>query len=245
MIKEIMRFLSLVIQGLPSKKLQADMSEQEESRVQKQKEKLGEAGLAKKQAELASAMEMKEASAPDSLLTSLPIPSSYSILFNKVTFANTNQLDNLNLKQMPVFFQFDQNSSIFVNLSNMLNKDMVLQALKPYQPLLLEPSSRGLPRQLRQLWGRQPWGSGSRGVGSHFLPRAFTQYAVSHYSTGRLIESKKFVLYTRLPPDTPGSCRGKSDWRLVRRALPVGTPCKVQAGSPMDPQAALQYQADR
>ena len=102
---------------------------------------LGETGLARKQAELGGAMEMKGASAPDSLLTSLPIPSSNSILVHKVTSVNTNspdQLDNFDLKRMPVFLQFDQISSNFVDLLTMLNTDQVPQALKHHLHLLLE-----------------------------------------------------------------------------------------------------------
>ena len=83
MIKDMMISLPFVVQGLPSKRLQADMREQEESRVQKLKDQLGEAGLTKKQAELAGAIEMKEASAPDSFSSSpcpSPAPTPYSSL---------------------------------------------------------------------------------------------------------------------------------------------------------------------
>ena len=91
--------------------------------------------LAKKKAELAGALEMKEAFALKSLLTSVPIPSSDSIIFHKVNSVNSNspdQLDNFDLKQMPVFFQFNQINSNFVNLLTMLNMDRVPQAFRPY-----------------------------------------------------------------------------------------------------------------
>ena len=193
MIEDMMiKAPSVVVQGLPSKKLQAEMREQEENRVKKQKEQLGEDGLAKKKAELAAAMEMNEALAPDSLLTSVPIPSSDSILFHKVTSVNTNspdQLEDFDLKQMPVFFQFDQISSNFVYLFTVLNTDPVPQALKPYLPLLLELllesplSIDGVDTPyetvVAQLSEDCLASSASLGVsGGRFLPGAFSQSAV-------------------------------------------------------------------
>ena len=106
--EDMMITLPLVVEEIPSKKLQADMREHERSRVQKLKERLGE--------------EIKVTSAPNSLLTSLPIPSSR--LFHKVTSVNSdspNQQDDFDLKQMQVFVQFNQTEkAIFFVLLTMV-----------------------------------------------------------------------------------------------------------------------------
>merc|ERR1712013_647106 len=112
-----------------------EMKSEEEGRVKKQKETLGEEGLQKKQGELDAAMEANEVEAPDDVLTSVPIPSSSSILFHKVTSRSSlseEQIENFNLKQMPVFFQFDQVSSNFVYIFLVMNTDPVPKHLKPH-----------------------------------------------------------------------------------------------------------------
>merc|ERR1719462_569193 len=75
----------VIVNGRPSIKLQEEMKSEEEGRVKKQKETLGQEGLQKKQDELDAAMAANEVEAPDDVLTSVPIPSSSSILFHKVT----------------------------------------------------------------------------------------------------------------------------------------------------------------
>ena len=183
---------SVVVKGLPSKKLQEEMKVQEEARVKEQKEKLGEEGLKKKQEELDAAMEMNEREAPDEVLTSVPIPSSDSITFHKIastTTASDHQLDNFNLKQMPVYFQLDEISTNFVYLFTVLDTESVPQQLKPYLPLLLElllesPVVEGgvetpYEQVVAQLSEDCLSSSASLGVsGGRFLPGAFGQAAV-------------------------------------------------------------------
>ena len=182
----------VVVKGKPSIKLQEEMKVEEEERVKRQKETLGKGGLQKKQEELDAAMAANEVEAPDSVLTSVPIPSSSSILFHKVTSLNSTsdqQIENFNLKQMPVFFQFDQVSSNFVYMYLVMNTDPVPQHLKPYLPLLLEmllesPLSidgvdTSYEEVVAQLSADCLGSSTSLGVGgSRFLPGAFAQSAV-------------------------------------------------------------------
>ena len=66
-----------LVQGLPSIKLQADISLAEESRINKQEE-LGESGPKEKDLSMAR----NEPPSPEELLTSVPSPSSGSILFH-------------------------------------------------------------------------------------------------------------------------------------------------------------------
>ena len=182
----------VVVKGLPSKKLQEQMREQEEDRIKRQKEELGEQGLAKKQEDLDASMASNEVEAPDSLLTSVPIPSSDSILFHPVTSVSTaseKQMENFDLKKMPVFFQFDQISSNFVYIFTVLDTQPVPAALKPYLPLLLELllesplSIDGVETPyetvVAQLSEDCLASSFSLGIsGGRFLPGAFAQGAV-------------------------------------------------------------------
>ena len=187
----------VVVKGKPSKKMQEEMKVDEEERVRRQKETLGKEGLQKKQKELDAAMEANEVEAPDSVLTSVPIPSSSSILFHKVTsFSSTSeeQIENFNLKQMPVFFQFDQVSSNFVYLFLVMNTDPVPKHLKPYLPLLLEMllesplSIDGVETPYEEVVAQLSAdcldSRASLGVGgSRFLPGAFAQSAVLSIQT--------------------------------------------------------------
>ena len=133
----------IVVMGVPSIELQENMRKQEEERIEKQKDELGEEGLKNKQIDLDQAMMKNEEPAPDDVLSSVPIPSASSIKFHPVTSFRTQdekQPDKFNLNTMPVFFQFDQINSNFVYLSTIIDTSSVPLKLKPYIPLLLEMS---------------------------------------------------------------------------------------------------------
>ena len=133
----------IVVMGVPSIELQENMRKQEEERIEKQKDELGEEGLKNKQKDLDQAMMKNEEPAPDDVLSSVPIPSASSIKFHPVTSFRTQdekQPDQFNLNTMPVFFQFDQINSNFVYLSTIIDTSSVPLKLKPYIPLLLEMS---------------------------------------------------------------------------------------------------------
>ena len=131
----------VLVMGVPSIELQKQMRKEEEDRIEKQKKELGVDGLKNKQRELYEAMEANEEEAPESVLSSVPIPSASSIKFHPVTTYRTNdaaQPESLNLDQLPVFCQFDQINSNFVYLTNIIDTSNIPNNLKLYLPLFLE-----------------------------------------------------------------------------------------------------------
>jgi Zn-dependent M16 (insulinase) family peptidase len=182
----------ILVMGVPSIKLQEEMRIEEENRIKKQKDDLGEEGLNKKKIELDEAMEKNEIEAPDEILRSVPIPSASSLKFHPVESFNTSsekQLENFNLKKMPVFFQFDQIGSNFVYLFTVLDTTEIPQNLKPYLPLFMEmmlesPILEGdteIPYEevVSKLSEDCLESSFGLGIGGHrFLPGGFAQSAV-------------------------------------------------------------------
>lgn len=83
------------------------MAQREAERIAKQREKLGDDGLAAKQKELTLAMEVNSIPPPDEMLTLVPIPSIDNINFHSVNvyrYGDANQLSHgLDLNALPVF----------------------------------------------------------------------------------------------------------------------------------------------
>eukprot|EP00092_Neocalanus_flemingeri_P035801 GFUD01038981.1.p1 GENE.GFUD01038981.1~~GFUD01038981.1.p1 ORF type:complete len:1002 (+),score=290.69 GFUD01038981.1:52-3057(+) len=183
---------SVLVMGVPSIKLQEEMRVNEEDRIKKQKEDLGEEGLSKKKVGLEEAMEKNELEAPDEILRSVPIPSASSIQFhpvNSFTTTSEKQVENFDLKKMPVFFQFDQIGSNFVYLFTVLDTTEIPQKLKPYLPLFVEmilespvlEGDKEIPYEevVAKLSEDCLESSFGLGIGGHrFLPGAFAQSAV-------------------------------------------------------------------
>jgi len=131
----------IVTKGIPSKKMEEEMTAEEEQRVKAQKEKLGETGLKEKADILEAAMEKNDLEPPEELLRSVPIPSASSIQFHPVTSFNSKsevQPEGFDLRKLPVYFQLDQVATNFVYLYAVINTESVPQKLKPYLPLFLE-----------------------------------------------------------------------------------------------------------
>jgi len=131
----------VVTMGVPSIELQKQMRKDEEERIQKQKNYLGDDGLKLKQKDLDEAMEKNEEEAPEDVISAVPIPSAASIKFHPMTSYMTNdaaQKENFDLNKMPVFFKFDQVNSNFVYLTTIIDTNSIPQKLKLYLPLFLE-----------------------------------------------------------------------------------------------------------
>jgi len=144
-IELLKRFLigqhRILVKGVPSKRLEEQMKQDEKQRIKTQKESIGEAGLKVKGDVLAAATEMNGRPAPDDMLRSFSVPSAASIEFHPVKSVSTSseeQLPGLQLSRMPAFTQFDQVSSDFVYMFTLLNTKDVSPQLKNYLPLLLE-----------------------------------------------------------------------------------------------------------
>jgi len=182
----------IVVKGVPSVELQKSMRTEEEVRIKDQRESLGEEGLLKKQSELDRAMELNEVEAPNEVLQSVPIPSATSVKFHPVKSFTTEseiQMENFDLKKMPIYFQFDQIGSNFVYLFTVLDTTDIPQNLKPYLPLVTElllespllDGSNEIPYEkvVAQLSEDCLESSFSLGVAGHrFLPGSFAQSAV-------------------------------------------------------------------
>jgi len=131
----------VVVMGVPSIELQQQMRKDEEERIQKQKDDLGDEGLKQKQKDVDEAMEKNEEEAPEEVISAVPIPSAASIKFHPMTSYMTNdaaQMENFDLNKMPVFFKFDQVNSNFVYLTTIIDTNSIPQKLKLYLPLFLE-----------------------------------------------------------------------------------------------------------
>ena len=182
----------VLVMGIPSRNLQQNMRTEEEQRIKDQKNKLGEDGLKKKEVEMEESMAKNEEEAPEEILNSVPIPSASSISFHPVKTHRTNddeQMDNFNLKTMPVFFQFDQVNSNFVYITTIIDTSSIPQKLKPYLPLFLEMAlespvldgDKEIPYEevVTKLAEETLQTSFGLGVGGgRFLPGAFAQSAI-------------------------------------------------------------------
>ena len=103
------------------------MAKEELRRIDKQRNLLGSKGLAKKEKELADAMQQNEVLPPVDVLLKIPIPSADSIEFHKVTNykSNTNETPvGFQIKDLPCYAEaFDiQTNFVYVSYSRMHDK---------------------------------------------------------------------------------------------------------------------------
>jgi Zn-dependent M16 (insulinase) family peptidase len=132
---------SVEVRGVPSRRLQRERREREERRVARQREVLGREGLRRRGEQLVAATRRAATGRPPlDLISSLPDPGHDSIAFYNITSVTSNsgtQLDQFDLRQMPVYFEFDQINSNFVYLFMMVKTGSVPARLKLHLPLLL------------------------------------------------------------------------------------------------------------
>lgn len=112
---------SISIEGYPSIEEQQRMAAEEKDRIEKQIQSLDVEGLKQKSLELDNAIEYNERPPPDSMLTSVNIPSLKSINFHNIIRYHTDMInDQLDLSEVPVFTYFDHVKSGFVYVSCIL-----------------------------------------------------------------------------------------------------------------------------
>lgn len=134
----------VVIIGEPSQKEMVEMAELEEKRVEKQREDLGEDGLKQKEEELNRAKEENEREAPESILTSVPVPDVAKIKFHSLnTSCNhersaANKIEKFPLAEIPFQFQLDDIRTNFVQINALLDSSELSTEERYYLPLFCE-----------------------------------------------------------------------------------------------------------
>lgn len=109
----------IALEAYPSVEEQQRLASEEKQRIEEQIKRLGEEGLKQKENELELAVAYNERPPPDSMLTSVPIPSLNSISFHDIVRYRTD-LENrqrIDLSKTPVFTYFDDVKSGFVYVS--------------------------------------------------------------------------------------------------------------------------------
>jgi len=148
-------------------------------------------------------MDQNNRPVPDDILRNMEVPSSDSIQFHRVksyTSNSTDQMSQLKLNKMPVYFQFDQLDSNFLYLYTVMNTRELPTDLKPYLPLLLElllespvlDKGTLIPHEevVAQLAEEFLVSETSLGIsGRRFVPGPYSDYAVLHLQT----EPHKYV----------------------------------------------------
>lgn len=109
----------ITLEAYASIEEQKRLATEEKQRIEEQIKRLGEDGLKQKNDELEKAVEFNERPAPNSMLTSLPIPSLNSISFHNIVRYKTdmNEKQPIDLSKTPVFTYFDNVKSGFVYVS--------------------------------------------------------------------------------------------------------------------------------
>ncbi|KAF4518639.1 hypothetical protein B566_EDAN005966 [Ephemera danica] len=134
---------SVMTRGRPSAELQQKMAEEEEKRVEMQRNTLGKDGLAKKEAHLRAAMENNEKPPPSEMLTSVPIPSISGINFHSIESFSSAQPEVSHpafpdLTKAGVMMHVDNLRTNFVYMFALLDTSELNDEERPYLPLLLE-----------------------------------------------------------------------------------------------------------
>lgn len=130
--------------GTPSKELSDKIKSDEKARVQAQREKLGENGLAEKAKQLKQAQDENDRPIPEDVLSSFPVPGTDSIHFIDTTTARSGPAKKLGRADTPVqsiidkdddgsspFIQFEHIPSEFVRIELDINTASVPTELKP------------------------------------------------------------------------------------------------------------------
>ncbi|KAG2229893.1 Metalloenzyme, LuxS/M16 peptidase-like protein [Thamnidium elegans] len=138
----------ITLYGKPSAEFAEQQTEDEENRVEKQREDLGPQKLDQLQKELDDAMAKNDAPIPNELLEGFKIPSASTIKFIDVITARNNDTSLSNQVQeyinkdneadVPLFIQFDHIKSHFVKISAHISASSIPSNLLPYTKLFLK-----------------------------------------------------------------------------------------------------------
>lgn len=134
--------------GKPSAEFAEQQTEDEENRIEKQREDLGEEKLDQLEKKLKDAMEKNDMPIPTELLEGFKIPSVSTIKFMNVITARNNDKDLANEVQehvnkddsadIPLFIQYDHVKSRFIKLSTWISASSIPSKLLPYTRLFLK-----------------------------------------------------------------------------------------------------------
>ena len=132
------------ILGKPSKALSKQLKVSEKTRINKQKEKLGQAGLEKLAHDLEKAKKQNEQDIPNEYLAKFPVPDTRSIHFLDTITATSgaarqgtesqNQIQKLidqSSSPSPLFLHFEHIRSNFVHISVILGVEAIPVELRP------------------------------------------------------------------------------------------------------------------
>ncbi|GAA5806689.1 hypothetical protein MFLAVUS_000037 [Mucor flavus] len=138
----------ITLYGKPSADFAEQQTEDEENRVEKQREDLGPEKLDQLQKKLDDAMATNDAPIPNELLEGFEIPSASTIKFIDVVTARNNDTSLSNQVQeyinkdneanVPLFIQFDHIKSHFVKVSAHISASSIPSNLLPYTKLFLK-----------------------------------------------------------------------------------------------------------
>ncbi|XP_045538857.1 uncharacterized protein C05D11.1 [Papilio machaon] len=129
----------VTIVGSPSIELQNKMSNEEIKRIEEQRKKLGESGLAKKAEQLVAAMEYNERPPPEGLLASIPVPSCDNLKCHNITTWSTDSepCPYFDLKEVPLYTRVHSLNTNFVYINIILDTTKVEESTRKWLPLLL------------------------------------------------------------------------------------------------------------
>ncbi|KAG2209536.1 hypothetical protein INT47_008380 [Mucor saturninus] len=138
----------VTLYGKPSAEFAEQQTEDEENRIEKQCEDLGEEKLDQLQKQLDDAMAKNDTPIPNELLEGFKIPSAATIKFINVVTARNNDttlsnevqehVNKDNSADVPLFIQFDHVKSHFVKLSAHISASSIPSKLLPYTKLYLK-----------------------------------------------------------------------------------------------------------
>ncbi|XP_031560013.1 uncharacterized protein C05D11.1-like [Actinia tenebrosa] len=197
--------------GEPSDQLMKTMAAEEKQRVEEQKKRLGDEGLAEKAKRLKTASDDNEIPAPVEVVSSIPVPSTSSIHFHPIkTFSNRHCCNSAKadqeastclfpVQEIPFAFQLDHVMTMFVEITALFDTSVLPDDLKPYLSLFLEvlfesPLTRDgtlVPYEqvVAELTADTLGYSACIGVkGSRFMPGNFEQLATIKFK----VEAEKY-----------------------------------------------------
>ncbi|XP_046961211.1 uncharacterized protein C05D11.1-like [Vanessa cardui] len=129
----------VTIIGSPSIELQAKMAEEEKKRIEEQRAKLGESGLAEKAKQLEDAMEFNERPPPAGTLAAVPVPPCEGLRCHKIRTWSTGSepCPYFDLTQVPLYTRVHSLNTNFVYINIILDTMKVDQTTRKWLPLLL------------------------------------------------------------------------------------------------------------
>ncbi|XP_046677319.1 uncharacterized protein C05D11.1-like [Homalodisca vitripennis] len=137
----LIRGPSVTVRGVPSVQEQQTMAREEKERVEQQRLQLGLEGLQERDKMLTDAMQQNEIPPPQSMLTSVKIPSIESIQFHRIqayTTSSASPHPKFDIGQVPVYMQLDHIHTNFVYMFVLMDTTEVSSQLRPYLLLLFE-----------------------------------------------------------------------------------------------------------